>query len=181
MKIAIIQTSLSTISNSRRLGDLSLTLLESAGVEVDMITADEVEKLPQCGSRSHEKADLGQLEARLSKADAFVWTIPIYCSTYSGVAKNFLDLFSSSFRGKWFASFYAGGSHRFFHACGDFPAAVAMESQGLGVPRYVYVTDADFSPDGELAEPCFDRVRSLLKCLTDCVQALPRLPEGRAV
>ena len=101
VKIVLIQSSLNPKSRTAIVLEEIRKKLIERNVEAEVIDLRDYD-LPFCDGRSYEEypESVHQVGQILKTANAFIIGFPVYMYTFSGVLKNFLDIFANFFEKK---------------------------------------------------------------------------------
>ena len=146
--------------------DKCIELMDKQEFTCNKIDLRDVE-IPFCDGRglNDYPQNIQELYSQLENADYIIFGFPIYCYSISGVLKNFIDVFSHAFKGKYFGVCAAAGSSRSYLAVSDLYTIMSFESNATGVQPSVVVDGSDFT-DGVLNQNISDRITEMLAVLS---------------
>lgn len=152
MKIAVVSGSLSPKSRSRVVARLVAdSFAREAEVEVDWIDLQEL-ALPLCdGGAAYGDANAVAANERLDAADAVVLAGPIYNYDFGAALKNLIELAGRKMEGKLVGVLCAAGGTMSYMSPMAFIGSLMLDFRVIVLPRFVYVTGADF--EGEALKP----------------------------
>lgn len=161
-KVILVSSSLAASSRSAILIEATAERLKEKGHEAVIVDLRE-EEIPFCDGRPLEEYSdrIQTLYKDLSAADRLVLASPIYCSSISGVMKNFLDIFMHSMKGKRFGVCAALGSKLSYMAIADLYRIMSFQANATGVQPSVVVDNADFE-DNQPKPDIHERIDRML-------------------
>ncbi|MBV9463083.1 MAG: NAD(P)H-dependent oxidoreductase, partial [Verrucomicrobiae bacterium] len=137
MKVLCIQGSLNRHSHTYVLLRAVFDQLE--GVKKGFLDLREI-KQEFCDGRDLDQygEEMKFAAKEIAESDAFIFGMPVYCYSVSGVLKNFLDITCSGMENKPFAIVSAAGGERSYLATADLQKILCYEVRGHPFPRVVY-------------------------------------------
>ncbi len=148
--VAIIGTSLNPESKSQILaGKLAAVLLER-GVTVETADLREHDLPPAGAPGCWDHPHVAHLKGIIERASHVVLAVPIYCFDVNAAAKNLVELMGHSFDEKVVAFICAAGGQGSYMSVMGLANHLMLDFRSVIVPRFVYVSSADWSEDGEL-------------------------------
>jgi NAD(P)H-dependent FMN reductase len=160
----ILSTSLRAESRSRTLAQESLTRLQAAGVEVELVDLCD-HALPLCdGGACYGDPAVSEFKQKIMDADGYLIATPIYNFDGNAALKNAIELTGRDVWTQKVVGFLAaaGGSGSYMSLSG-ITLSLMLDFRTFCLPRFVYVTGEDFGEDGELSN---DDVRERLDEVT---------------
>lgn len=161
-KICVIQGSLSKDSKTRIVIDKVIESLESKEVQVELIDLRDLE-LQFCDGRDIEQYndDMQKAYRTMLASDAFVIGMPVYCYSFSGVLKNFLDITCDAMAEKPFGIVCNSGGPRSYLASADLVKMLTFEVNCLPVFPTIHTSSGDFE-NGEIKNAkIFEKIENM--------------------
>ena len=120
-------------------------VLESKGLQTEIIDLQK-EEVPFCDGRTLQDypQNVQNIFKKIEEADYAVFGMPVYCFSLSGALKNFIDIFSKAFIGKYFGICSAAGSKLSYLATSDLVKIMHFESSAIGIQPIVLADYTDF-------------------------------------
>jgi len=149
-KIVIVQGSLNPESKTALLVEETEKVLKTRNVEFETLDLRSL-KLQFCDGRSLKdyNEDMQKAYRVLESADAFIFGMPVYCWSMSGVVKNLIDITAGALENKVAGILANAGGNRSFMSSGDLINVLYYESGVMTVHPIVYTSYEDFQ-DGKL-------------------------------
>ncbi len=148
--IILIQGSLRPGSRTALVVQRGSEVFNKLGIKNEIIDLRDFE-LPFCDGRS--TIEYGQvvvdLYRKLENAKAYVIASPVYAYTYSGVVKNFIDIFGGAMKGKFSGVIYNASGANSYLAAGELVKIMAYDFNHTVVMPTVYTHKRQFV-DGKL-------------------------------
>lgn len=168
-KILFIQSSLSPHSRSFILLQKTMEMAQEKDFKVELLDLRQLD-LPFCDGRamSGYTQELHPIYEQIEKADYLIFGTPIYCYSISGVLKNFIDLFSKSFKNKRFGICAAAGSKMSYLATADLIKILGYECNATGVQPMVLADKNDFKEGKITDHTIVERIERMLNSLITC-------------
>jgi NAD(P)H-dependent FMN reductase len=166
--ILIIATSLDLDSRSQLLARIALEEAKVLGVRAELLDLRDLE-LPLAGSAgSWDDPRVEALKRRVHGFRRFVFCVPIYNYDINAAAKNLIELVGGkSLTGAVAGFICAAGGRASYMSVMGFANALMLDFRVWIVPRFVYVTDADWNGDALAAPNHRERIVELLESLRD--------------
>lgn len=160
----ILSTSLRAESRSRVLAQESLTRLQAAGVDVELVDLRD-HALPLCdGGACYGDPAVGEFKKKLIDADGYLLATPIYNFDGNSALKNAIELTGRDVWTQKVVGFLAAaGGKMSYMSLSGITLSLMLDFRTFCLPRFVYVTGEDFGEDGELSN---DDVRERLDEVT---------------
>lgn len=167
-KIILIQGSLRQNSRTAIVMNHVKEMCELWGIENELIDLRDYE-LPFCDGRS--TAEYGEpvvsLHQKLLNADGYVISSPVYAYTYSGVVKNFLDIFGGAMKDKFSGAVYNAGGTNSYLASGELVKIMAFDFNHTVVQPTVYTHRKHFL-DGKIdSDYVHEKIEQMLRALSN--------------
>ena len=152
-QIILIQGSLSKDSNTARVINQAAKELKHREVDHEVIDLRDLD-LQFCDGRklAEYNQDLQEAYRKMDEAAGYIFGMPVYCFSVSGVLKNFIDITAEAMENKTAAIICNAGGNRSYMALGDLSKILAFESRVVTVQPAVYTSYEDFD-EGKLASP----------------------------
>lgn len=172
----VISCSLNPNSRSRILAESFRDLLTARGAEHDFLDLART-PLPLCdGGACYGDGNVREVKARLMRAHGYILATPIYNFDVNATAKNLVELTGRDCWSDKVAGFMcaAGGQGSYMS-----PMALAnslmLDFRTVIIPRFVYSTGADFTPERTIGNPKItERIEQLADELIRFTTALVR-------
>jgi NAD(P)H-dependent FMN reductase len=162
-KIAAVSANLNPKSKTRILLQAVTDRLQHHGSEVSWIGLDQ-EDLPMCdGYLCYQNPRVQELTAEIQSCDAIVLASPVYNYDFNAVAKNFLELTGSAWKGKPIAFVLTAGGLGSYMAPTSFANSLWLDYHCYLYPHFLYATGHDFAGDAIESENVLTRMESLAK------------------
>lgn len=153
MRVLLISTALRLRGKTSVLAAVLENEFRAAGAETDLLDLAET-PLPQCdGAACYGDPAVKAATARLDVAQAVIFCVPIYNHQPNAAAKNFVELSNDGWHGQVVGCAANAGGERSYLAPLTLLNCLMVDHRCLIVPRFVYVTGADFGADGALLSP----------------------------
>ncbi len=165
-EIVLIQSSLNPKSKTAIVLNEVKKKLEEKGAKTFLLDLRDYE-IPFCDGRKFEEypSHLQDIKSILDNAHAFVIGFPVYLYTFSGVLKNFLDIFSSAFHQKVCAIVANAGGSNSYLASRDLMNAMSFEEGTLFIQPTVYTYSKHFSEGKITDEYVFKKIDQMIERL----------------
>ncbi|GJL79406.1 MAG: hypothetical protein NPINA01_23950 [Nitrospinaceae bacterium] len=166
-KIVIVQGSLSKDSKTALVVAETEKVLQSRKLDFKTLDLRSLE-MEFCDGRSLQdyNEDMQNAYRLLESADAFVFGMPVYCWSMSGVLKNFIDITAGALEHKVAGILCNAGGNRSFMSSADLINVLYYESGVTTVHPIVYTSYEDFQ-DGRLAaEKPLAKIPTMIDALT---------------
>ncbi|MFQ5449853.1 MAG: NADPH-dependent FMN reductase [Nitrospinaceae bacterium] len=170
-RIVIVQGSLSTHSKTAVVVAETERILRTRNADFETLDLRSLD-LQFCDGRAIQdyNADMRGAYRLMESADGFIFGMPVYCWSVSGVVKNLIDITAGAMENKAAGLLCNAGGTKSFLASSDLVKILSFESGVLTVHPIVYSCSDDFE-DGQLTEPKVllkieTMVDALLKILT---------------
>ncbi len=162
-KIAVVSANLNPKSKTRILLQAVADRLQHYGGEVSWIGLDQ-EQLPLCdGYLCYQEPRVQELTAEIQSSDAIVLASPVYNYDFNAVAKNFLELTGSAWKGKPVAFVLTAGGPGSYMAPTSFANSLWLDYHCFLYPHFLYATGHDFAGDTIESENVLTRLENLSK------------------
>ncbi|RMG25140.1 MAG: NADPH-dependent oxidoreductase [Methanobacteriota archaeon] len=144
-KIVLIQSSLNPRSRTAIVLEETRKKLVERGTEAEILDLRDYD-IPFCDGRSLDEypESVQRIRPILESADAFIIGFPVYMYTFSGVVKNFLDIFSSYFERKICGIVMNAGGSNCYLASRDLINSMNFEVGTVFVQPTVYSYSSHF-------------------------------------
>ena len=163
MRILVLSCSLNPESRSARLVELAHAALIQAdpSAQIEHIDLRDL-NLPICdGAAAYAHASVGELAARIARADAVVLGVPVYNYYANAAAKNAIELTGRAWTGKIVGFLCSAGGHGSYMSVMSLANSLMLDFRCLVVPRFVYATEDAVRDDGKVQQVIHDRVAEL--------------------
>jgi len=165
-KIVIIQGSLNKDSKTALVVAETEKVLRSRKLDFETLDLRSL-KMQFCDGRnlSDYNGDMQNAYRLLQSAEAFIFAMPVYCWSVSGVVKNLIDITAGALENKVAGILCNAGGNRSFMASADLIQVLYYESGVMTVHPIVYTSYEDFK-DGELiAEKPLAKIPAMIDAL----------------
>ncbi len=145
--VIVVQSSLSSKSHTEIVADAMRQMLQASGIQTHWLNLKTLD-LPFCDGRklAEYPPQVQQTYQQLEAADAYVLAYPIYNYSFSGVLKNFLDLFSHAMDSKTVGLISNGYSTRAWNqGSGELMKSLALHNQIQTLMPCVSTAHRDFA------------------------------------
>ncbi len=164
--IVLIQGSLNPDSKTSILINETAQQLKTRGADSQVLDLRDLE-MQFCDGRTLKEynSDMQSAYSLMESAKAYVFGMPVYCYSVSGVLKNFIDITSGAMESR---PKYAGilcnmGGASSFMACADLEKILSFESHVMTVQPIPFAVYSDFD-SGQLTS---GKVRSKIQAMVD--------------
>lgn len=157
-----ISSSLSPTSNSAHLITKITEKIIAKGGTAEILDLRN-ETVPFCDGRdfSEYPSKLHEIAQKIQQADIIIFGMAIYCSSVSGVLKNFIDIFSDALMHKPFGVCASAGSKMSYYGIGDLVKIMTFECKTNPIHPFVLCGKNDFDAQGVLQESIVNRLQQL--------------------
>jgi NAD(P)H-dependent FMN reductase len=165
-KIVIVQGSLNPESKTALVVKGTEKVLEARSIDFETLDLRSLE-LQFCDGRSLSdyNGDMQRAYRILESADGFIFGMPVYCWSMSGVVKNLIDITASALENKAAGILCNAGGNRSFMSSADLINVLYYESGVMTVHPIVYTSYDDFT-DGQLvAEKPLAKIPTMIDAL----------------
>ena len=144
-KVVIIQGSLSHDSKTAIVVQETERILKQKDVEFETLDLRKLE-MEFCDGRplAEYNADMQRVYGLMKAADGYIFGMPVYCWSVSGVVKNLIDITAGAMENKVAGILCNAGGDRSFLASSDLVKILLYESGVLTVHPTVYSSAEDF-------------------------------------
>lgn len=145
--VIVVQSSLSAKSHTEIVAEAMRQMLQASGIQAHWLNLKTLD-LPFCDGRklAEYPPQVQQTYQQLEAADAYVLAYPIYNYSFSGVLKNFLDLFSHAMDSKAVGLISNGYSTRAWNqGSGELMKSLALHNQIQTLMPCVSTAHRDFA------------------------------------
>ncbi|MBT4937064.1 NAD(P)H-dependent oxidoreductase [Candidatus Peregrinibacteria bacterium] len=166
-KVILISGSLRKSSLSSVLIQEARRVLQEKGLDTEIIDLKD-ESIPFCDGRPREEypQNIQEIYEKIEKSDYAIFGMPVYCYSVSGPLKNFIDIFSRAFTGKYFGVCSAAGSKLSYLATADLMKMMSFESKSIGIQPTIMADNSDFK-DGKIESlEIKERIAQMIEVLT---------------
>ncbi len=173
-RIAAISANLNPNSKTRILLQAVADRLQHYGSEVRWIGLDQ-ETLPLCdGYHCYQNPRVQELTAEIQACDALVLASPVYNYDFNAVAKNFLELTGSAWKGKPVTFVLTAGGPGSYMAPTSFASSLWLDHHCFLYPHFLYATGRDFAGEVVESENVLGRLDRLASGFVRFTRALQR-------
>ena len=121
------------------------------GIEAELLDLS-ASPLPLCdGSVCFQNPCVLAATAQVRSAAAVILCFPVYNHQANAAAKNFVEVTNDGWKGKVVGLVASGGTDRSYLAPLSLANSLMVDHRCVIVPRFVFVTPANFAADGTLA------------------------------
>ncbi len=164
MKVLVISASLRAESWSRRLARIAFDdASEIPGTQAEWLDLRDLD-MQFCDARpaSDYNADTRRAIRAVAEAERILFAFPVYNWTCSAAAKNLVEVAGDGFEGKRVGLMASAGGKSSYMAPQTLAQSLILDFRSVVIPRYVYVTGADFDESGNLNAELRSRVKELV-------------------
>ncbi len=165
-KIVIVQGSLNPESKTAVV--VAQTEMELKSRNIDFETLDlRALDLQFCDGRNlaDYNEDMQRAYRLLESADGFIFGMPVYCWSMSGVVKNLIDITAGALENKIAGILCNAGGNRSFMSSGDLINVLYYESGVMTVHPIVYTSYDDFADGLLVAEKPRAKIPTMIDAL----------------
>ena len=148
-RLAIVNSSLSSDSNTRMLCRHAQAHARAKGIEASFIDLKDYRILPY-GQEGSEGVD--EIEAQLEEAGAIILGYPLYNYNMNASLKALIEHCGSCFEDKVVGLMTAAGGRSSYMSVFSVGQSLMLDFRSWIVPRYVYAVGEDFSAEA-IANP----------------------------
>jgi len=172
MKILVISASLSHQSKSRTLAKQAYQIL-SKQTDTNFLDLRDY-PLPLCdGGDSFSHPLVKKLQPMIAAADGILIATPVYNYDVNAALKNMVELTGDVWEQKLVGFLVAAGGKSSYMSVMKFGNSLMFEFRCLIIPRFVYATGEDFSPESNMPRPKIqERINELCTALIKYGKAL---------
>jgi NAD(P)H-dependent FMN reductase len=165
-KIVIIQGSLNKDSKTALVVAETEEVLRSRKLDFETLDLRTL-NLQFCDGRSltDYNEDMQKAYRLLESAQAYIFAVPVYCWSMSGVVKNFIDIIAGALENKVAGILCNAGGNRSFMSSADLINVLFYESGVMTVHPIVYTSDGDFADGKLIAEKPLAKIPIMLDAL----------------
>lgn len=165
-KIVIIQGSLNKDSKTSLVVAETEKALQARNQEFETLDLRTL-NLQFCDGRSLEdyNQDMQKAYRLLESAEAYIFAVPVYCWSMSGVVKNFIDIIAGALKNKVAGILCNAGGNRSFMASADLINVLYYESAVMTVHPVVYTSYEDFKDGKLVAENPLAKIATMIDAL----------------
>ena len=177
--VLVVSCSLNPTSRSHRLSLAAAAALEELRVGTELVDLRDW-ALPLCdGSESYHHPSVKPLAEKVTGAAAVLLATPIYNYDVSAATKNLVELTGSAWADKPVGFLCSAGGRGSYMAPVGLANSLMFDFRSHIIPHFVYVTDRDFTTNGELSGDTRERIRQLAHAAVDLARALASV-KGRS-
>lgn len=162
----IIQGSLNKDSKTALVVAETEKVLQSRQLDFETLDLRTLE-LQFCDGRSlaDYNEDMQKAYRLLELAEAYIFAMPVYCWSMSGVVKNFIDITAGALENKVAGILCNAGGNRSFMSSADLINVLYYESAVMTVHPIVYTSDEDFEDGKLIAEKPLAKIPTMIDAL----------------
>jgi FMN reductase len=150
MSVLIVSTALRPGSKTSLVADAMLTAVAALPAPASVLDLAKI-ALPLCdGGACFQDPAVRSATAMVKAARVIVLCFPVYNHQANAAAKNFVEVTNDGWKGKVVGLVANGGTDRSYLAPLSLANSLMVDHRCIVVPRFVFVTPANFSPDGTL-------------------------------
>ena len=177
--VLVVSCSLNPTSRSHRLALAAAAALEELRVGTELVDLRDW-ALPLCdGSESYHHPSVKPLAEKVTGAAAVLLATPIYNYDVSAATKNLVELTGSAWADKPVGFLCSAGGRGSYMAPVGLANSLMFDFRSHIIPHFVYVTDRDFTTNGELSGDTRERIRQLAHAAVGLARALASV-KGRS-
>ena len=170
--IRVVSCSLNPSSRSHVLALAADATLEAIGVPHEVIDLRDWD-LPICdGADCYNHPSIGPITEKVEGAGAVLIAAPVYNYDLNAAAKNLVELTGSAWAGKPVGFLCAAGGQRSYMAPIGLANSLMFDFRSHIIPRYVYASRDDFTPEREPTAELTGRIEQLTRAAVDLAAAL---------
>lgn len=165
-KIVIVQGSLNPESKTAVVVEEAEKVLKTRNIEFETLDLRSL-KLQFCDGRNlaDYNEDMQQAYRILESADAFIFAMPVYCWSMSGVVKNLIDITAGALENKVAGILCNAGGNRSFMSSADLINVLYYESGVMTVHPVVYTSTEDFEDGKLVAQKPLAKISTMITAL----------------
>lgn len=167
MKILVLSASTSGSKTKKVSSAFAQLLQETYGEDNDINYIDLQQKsMVFSDGRNYldYTGDTAEVLVEIMQSDVIIFGTPIYQASIPASLKNIFDLLPmGAFERKVIGLIVTGGSPRHFLVAETQIKPVIHYMHGTIIPKYVYIVDTDFNPDGSVNDEIEFRLQTLLE------------------
>ena len=165
-KIVIIQGSLSRDSKTAVVVAETEKVLQERKLDFETLDLRNL-KLEFCDGRSLSdyNADMQKAYRLLESADGYIFGMPVYCWSMSGVVKNLIDITAGALENKVAGILCNAGGNRSFMSSADLINVLYYESGVMTVHPVVYTSYEDFQGGKLIADKPLAKIPTMIDAL----------------
>jgi len=161
MRVLVLSSSLRPGSRSQVLAFHAREELERTGVDFGYVDLRDVD-LPHCdGASAYGAEALPALKEAVQSANSILVASPVYNYDLNSAVKNVLELTGDAWTGKVVGFLLAAGGPGSYMSAMGFANSLMLDFRCVIVPRFVYVTGADFEEEELVDETVKERIAEL--------------------
>ncbi|USN57894.1 MAG: NAD(P)H-dependent oxidoreductase [Candidatus Peribacteria bacterium] len=163
--LLIIQTSLNPQSKTAIAAKTLLGEADNLGIQAELLDVRDYDfELCHGGKIESYNTDMQQIHEKVLSADAYVLAYPVYNYSFSGVCKNFIDIFSHDMQGKRCGVMHNSYSVRSFaDGYAELSKVLGLHDHVQMILPVVHTMHEDFS-EGKILNPkVIDKMKGLLE------------------
>ena len=150
VSVLIVSTALRPGSKTRVIADAVAAACAAAAIPAGVLDLAAT-PLPLCdGGACYQDPGVVAVTAQVRAARAVVFCFPVYNHQANAAAKNFVEVTNAGWEGKVIGLVANGGTDRSYLAPLSLANSLMVDYRCLVVPRFVFVTPANFESDGRL-------------------------------
>ncbi len=170
--VLVVSCSLNPSNRSHLLALAADSALDAIGAPRDLIDLCDWD-LPICdGSTCYDHPAIGPLTAKVEAADAILIAAPVYNYDLNAAAKNLVELTGSAWAEKPVGFLCAAGGPRGYMSPIGLANSLMFDFRSHIIPRYVYATRDDFTPERQPTPELLARIDQLARAAVDLAAAL---------
>lgn len=151
MSVLIVSTALRAGGKTVVVAQTLAAICTAQGGQVTLLDLSAT-ALPLCdGGACFQHPAVHLATAQVRAARAVIFCFPVYNHQANAAAKNFLEVTNDGWNGKVIGLVATGGTDRSYLAPLSLANSLMVDHRCVIVPRFVFVTPANFSADGTIA------------------------------
>ena len=175
MSVLIVSTALRAGSKTAHVAESVRAAFASLDVPASVLDLATV-PLPMCdGGACFQDFAVNQATEKVRAARAVVLCFPVYNHQANAAAKNFVEVTNDGWSGKVIGLVANGGTDRSYLAPLSLANSLMVDHRCVVVPRFVFVTPANFAADGTLP-PGGEIASRLTDLAREVMQLAPHWP-----
>jgi FAD reductase [NAD(P)H] len=165
-KIVIIQGSLNKDSKTAIVVAETEKVLRSRNLDFETLDLRSL-KMQFCDGRNlaDYNEDMQKAYRLLESAQGYIFAMPVYCWSMSGVLKNFIDITAGALENKVAGILCNAGGNRSFMASADLIQVLYYESAMMTVHPIVYTSSEDFQGGQLISEKPLAKIPTMIDAL----------------
>ncbi len=172
-RIYLIQGSLNKKSKTAIVLKEISKQLKKLKISCEIIDLRKVKNMEFCDGRPLKKYSDSMIEIyqKLKQGQGFIFGMPVYCYSISGVLKNFIDITSSAYDNKFAGIVCNAGGKQSYMSSADLEKVLAFECHVTTIQPIVYTNYEDFDEKNRLiSEKANSKINEMIQNLVQQLQ-----------